>query len=109
MNTGGRRVLPPAGRVHRSTPEVRQHAKKYGGNTGGTPGAYIATASPGHLNDLAAKVEKARNIRGTKVIIVLIPCLPGWGADNAAVKTARLAWTQGCFRFVKWRTASTTH
>jgi pyruvate/2-oxoacid:ferredoxin oxidoreductase beta subunit len=59
---------------------------------------YIATASPGHLNDLAAKVEKARGIRGTRVIIVLIPCLPGWGvADNAAVKTARLAVDCGVF------------
>jgi pyruvate ferredoxin oxidoreductase beta subunit/2-oxoisovalerate ferredoxin oxidoreductase beta subunit len=59
---------------------------------------YVATASPGHLNDLAAKVEKAKGIRGTKVIIVLIPCLPGWGvADNAAVKTARLAVDSGVF------------
>jgi pyruvate ferredoxin oxidoreductase beta subunit/2-oxoisovalerate ferredoxin oxidoreductase beta subunit len=59
---------------------------------------YIATASPGHLNDLAAKVEKAKSIRGTKVIIVLIPCLPGWGvADNAAIKTARLAVDCGVF------------
>jgi len=32
------------------------------------------------------------------VIIVLIPCLPGWGvADNAAVKTARLAVDSGVF------------
>lgn len=53
---------------------------------------YIATASPSDLTDMAAKVEKARTIRGMKVIIVLIPCLPGWGvADNAAVTTARLA------------------
>ncbi|KUJ85453.1 hypothetical protein AVO45_00160 [Ruegeria marisrubri] len=59
---------------------------------------YIATASPSHLSDLAAKVEKAKSIRGTKVIIVLIPCLPGWGvADNAAVKTARLAVEAGAF------------
>lgn len=59
---------------------------------------YIATASPSNLNDLAEKVTKAKAIRGTKVIIVLIPCLPGWGvADNSAVQTARLAVESGVF------------
>ncbi|MCV0427987.1 MAG: pyruvate ferredoxin oxidoreductase [Roseibium sp.] len=59
---------------------------------------YIATTSPSHLSDMAAKIEKAKAIRGTKVIIVLIPCLPGWGvADNAAVKTARLGVESGVF------------
>jgi pyruvate ferredoxin oxidoreductase beta subunit/2-oxoisovalerate ferredoxin oxidoreductase beta subunit len=100
MNTGGQKSS--------STP--------LGASTGSTPGGkttrkknmveilaahrvpYIATASPGHLNDLAAKVERAKGIRGTRVIIVLIPCLPGWGvADNAAVKTARLAVDCGVF------------
>lgn len=59
---------------------------------------YLATASPSDLNDLAAKVAKAKTIRGTKVIIVLIPCLPGWGvADDSAVKTARHAVDAGVF------------
>jgi pyruvate/2-oxoacid:ferredoxin oxidoreductase beta subunit len=63
---------------------------------------YIATASPSHLNDLAAKVEKAKNIRGTKVIIVLIPCLPGWGlADDSAVGTARMAVDSGVFPLIE--------
>lgn len=47
---------------------------------------------------MAARITKAKAIRGTKVIIVLIPCLPGWGvADNAAVRTARLAVETGVF------------
>jgi len=59
---------------------------------------YIATASPSHLPDLAAKVEKAKAIRGMKVIIVVIPCLPGWGvADNAIAKVSRLAVESGVF------------
>ena len=59
---------------------------------------YIATASPSHLADLAAKVKKAKAIRGMKVLIVVIPCLPGWGvADNAAVKVSRLAVETGVF------------
>lgn len=63
---------------------------------------YIATASPSHPADLAAKVNKARAIRGTKVIVILIPCLPGWGvADDAAVKTARLAVESGVFPLIE--------
>lgn len=63
---------------------------------------YIATVSPSHLNDMKAKVKKAKGLRGMKVIIVLIPCLPGWGvADNAAVKTARLAVESGVFPLIE--------
>lgn len=63
---------------------------------------YIATASPSHLNDMAAKVERARGMRGTRVIIVLIPCLPGWGLpDDAAVATARLAVETGVFPLIE--------
>ncbi|MCP5088711.1 MAG: pyruvate synthase subunit beta [Rhodobacteraceae bacterium] len=63
---------------------------------------YIATTSPSHLSDMAAKVKKAKSIRGTKVIFVLIPCLPGWGvAENAAVKTARLGVEAGVFPLIE--------
>jgi pyruvate/2-oxoacid:ferredoxin oxidoreductase beta subunit len=59
---------------------------------------YVATASPHDIPDLIAKVAKAKEIRGTKLISVLIPCLPGWGlAENVAVKTARLAALSGMF------------
>jgi len=63
---------------------------------------YIATTSPGHINDMVQKVEKAKSIRGMKVIIVLIPCLAGWGvADDAAVKTSRLAVDSGVFPLIE--------
>lgn len=63
---------------------------------------YIATTSPGHINDMVRKVEKAKAIRGTKVIIVLIPCLAGWGvADDAAIKTSRLAVDSGVFPLIE--------
>lgn len=59
---------------------------------------YIATVSPSHLSDMAEKITKAKSIKGMKVIIVLIPCLPGWGlADDAAVVTARLGVETGVF------------
>ena len=39
---------------------------------------YAATASAGFLDDLKAKVEKAKQIRGTCFIHVFSPCNTGW-------------------------------
>jgi pyruvate/2-oxoacid:ferredoxin oxidoreductase beta subunit len=100
MNTGGQKSSStPRNAVTGSTPTGKATRKK---NMVEILAAhripYIATASPSHLNDLAAKVEKAKGIRGTKVIFVLIPCLPGWGvADDGAVGTARMAVQSGTF------------
>jgi len=100
MNTGGQKSSStPLNAATGSTPAGKTTRKK---NMIDIMAAhripYIATASPSHLNDLAAKVKKAKDIRGTKIIIVLIPCLPGWGvADDAAVKTARAAVQSGLF------------
>ena len=58
----------------------------------------MATASAAHADDFSRKVKKAKSIRGTKVIIVLIPCLPGWGvAENSGIKVTRLAVDAGVF------------
>ncbi len=59
---------------------------------------YAATASVGHLDDLIAKVEKAKRLRGTRIITLLIPCLDGWGLpDNAGLTAARYAVECGAF------------
>ncbi len=42
---------------------------------------YAATASVGYLNDFIRKVERARDIRGTRYIHVMAPCPTGWGCD----------------------------
>ncbi len=100
MNTGGQKSSStPLNAVTGSTPAGKTTKKK---NLIEILAAHripmIATTSPSDLSDLAAKVEKAKGIRGTKVIIVLIPCLPGWGvADDAAVQTARLGVETGVF------------
>jgi pyruvate ferredoxin oxidoreductase beta subunit/2-oxoisovalerate ferredoxin oxidoreductase beta subunit len=53
---------------------------------------YVATASASHLDDLRRKVEKAKRLRGTRFITVLVPCIDGWGlADDAGLKAARHA------------------
>ena len=59
---------------------------------------YTASASPGHLEDMVRKIEKAMKIRGTRVISINIPCLPGWGiGDDMAVTITRLAVETGMF------------
>ncbi len=94
MNTGGQKSSStPLNAITGSTPAGKITRKK---NLIEILAAhripYIATASPSDLNDMTAKVNKAMGIRGTRVIVILIPCLPGWGlADDSAVKTARRA------------------
>ena len=59
---------------------------------------YVATASASHLSDLVRKVTKAKAIRGTRLITVLIPCLDGWGiADDSGLEAARRAVESGAF------------
>lgn len=59
---------------------------------------YVATASAGHLPDLIRKVEKAKSIRGTRILTLLIPCLDGWGLpDDAGLTAARYAVECGAF------------
>ncbi len=100
MNTGGQKSSStPEKAITGSTPAGKTSRKK---NVLDILAAhripYIATASPSHLNDMAAKVEKAKSIRGTKVIVILVPCLPGWGiADDAMVRTSRLAVESAVF------------
>jgi pyruvate ferredoxin oxidoreductase beta subunit len=53
---------------------------------------YIATASVAHPKDLMEKVEKAKNIKGCKVIHVLAPCPTGWGyAPELTVEIGKMA------------------
>jgi pyruvate ferredoxin oxidoreductase beta subunit/2-oxoisovalerate ferredoxin oxidoreductase beta subunit len=59
---------------------------------------YVATASVGHLPDLLRKIEKAKGMRGTRIITLIIPCMDGWGvADDAGLTTARYAVESGVF------------
>ncbi len=59
---------------------------------------YVATANVAFLPDLLAKVKKAKSIRGTRIITLLIPCLDGWGVpDDAGLTAARHAVECGAF------------
>ncbi len=51
---------------------------------------YAATASIGNIPDFINKVEKAKNIRGTKFIHIISPCPTGWGiATDQTVMIAK--------------------
>jgi len=59
---------------------------------------YAATACVGYLPDLMRKVDKAKRIRGTRIISLLIPCLDGWGLpDDGGLQAARYAVESGVF------------
>jgi pyruvate/2-oxoacid:ferredoxin oxidoreductase beta subunit len=53
---------------------------------------YAATASIGYPRDLMEKVEKAKQIKGTKFIHVLAPCPTGWRmSEDVTVRAAILS------------------
>jgi pyruvate/2-oxoacid:ferredoxin oxidoreductase beta subunit len=59
---------------------------------------YAATACAGYLADRMRKVEKAKSIRGTRILSLLIPCLDGWGLpDDGGLQAARYAVESGVF------------
>lgn len=100
MNTGGQKSSStPFQAVTGSTPAGKLSPKKDLVEILASHNIpYVATASAAYADDFTYKVEKAKQIRGTKVLIVLIPCLAGWGvADNAGIKVSRLAVESGAF------------
>ena len=59
---------------------------------------YAATATAGYLPDLVRKVEKAKALRGMRLLILLVPCLDGWGVpEHQGIAVARLAVESGAF------------
>ncbi len=98
MNTGGQKSSStPLMAVTGSTPQGKSSRKK---NMIEILAAhdipYVATTSPSNINDMVAKVNKAKEIRGFKFISVLIPCIAGWGlSDDAGIRLARLAVESG--------------
>ena len=53
---------------------------------------YAATATPAYPEDLMAKVQRAKETRGTRFLHLLAPCPPGWKtADDETIELARMA------------------
>jgi pyruvate ferredoxin oxidoreductase beta subunit len=89
MNTGIQRssgtpkyantTTSPAGS---SVPGKREWKKNIAWVAAAHGAPYVATASIGFPEDLKAKVEKAKSIRGPKLIHVFTSCPVGWGTDS---------------------------
>lgn len=53
---------------------------------------YVATANVGYAEDLIKKVEKAKDIVGTKYIQIFAPCPAGWRSDpSKTIEICKLA------------------
>jgi pyruvate ferredoxin oxidoreductase beta subunit len=58
--------------------------------------AYVATIIAAEPVDLARKVEKAKRMKGPRLLIALAPCPPGWGFDpKDTIEVGRLAVRTG--------------
>ena len=58
--------------------------------------AYVATVIGSEPLDLARKIEKAKGLKGPRLIIALSPCPPGWDYDpEESVEIGRLAVKTG--------------
>lgn len=58
--------------------------------------AYVATVIAAEPVDLARKIEKAKQMRGPRLLLALAPCPPGWGFDpKDAIEIGRLAVRTG--------------
>lgn len=64
---------------------------------------YVATASVAYPKDFMKKVERAKQIKGCKVIHVSAPCPTGWGYNPAlTVKIARKAVEAGLWYLAEY-------
>jgi pyruvate ferredoxin oxidoreductase beta subunit len=72
--------------------------------------AYVATAIGSEPLDLARKIEKARSLKGPRLIIALSPCPTGWDFDpQETVEIGRLAVKTGIWPLKEYVGGKVTH
>ncbi len=72
--------------------------------------AYVATVIGSEPLDLARKIEKARALRGPRLVIALSPCPTGWGFDpKDAAAVGRLAVRTGVWPLKEYADGVVTH
>ena len=65
--------------------------------------AYVATAIGAEALDLARKVEKAKRLRGPRLLLVLAPCPTGWDFEPGQMaEVGRLAVATGVWPLREW-------
>ena len=64
---------------------------------------YAATASVANLSDLRKKVQKAKEVKGCRVLHIMSPCPTGWGYKmNKTVEVAREAIESGAWVLLEY-------
>ena len=72
--------------------------------------AYAATIIASEPLDLARKIEKARAMRGPRMILALAPCPTGWGYDSKlSIEIARLAVKTGIWPLKEYIDGAVSH
>lgn len=72
--------------------------------------AYVATVIGAEPLDLAKKIEKAKALKGPRLILALAPCPPGWGFDpREAVEIGRLAVRTGVWPLKEYVDGKVVH
>lgn len=72
--------------------------------------AYLATVIGSEPLDLAKKIEKAKSIRGPKLIIAFSPCPTGWNYDpEETVKVGQLAVKSGIWPLKEYINGEVIH
>ena len=72
--------------------------------------SYVATVIGSEPLDLARKIEKARNLKGPRLIIALSPCPTGWDFDPMeSGEIGRLAVKTGIWPLKEYENGQVTH
>ena len=72
--------------------------------------AYVATVIGAEPLDLARKIEKAKSLKGPRLVLALAPCPPGWGFDpKESVEIGRLAVRTGVWPLKEYVDGVVTH
>jgi pyruvate ferredoxin oxidoreductase beta subunit len=72
--------------------------------------AYVATVIGSEPLDLARKIEKARQLKGSRLVIALAPCPPGWDYDpRDSADIGKLAVTTGVWPLKEYIDGQVVH
>ncbi|WP_126452832.1 thiamine pyrophosphate-dependent enzyme [Sulfuriflexus mobilis] len=72
--------------------------------------AYVATVIGSEPLDLARKIEKAKSMKGPRMIIALAPCPPGWDYDpKDSVEIGKLAVKSGVWPLKEYVDGEVVH
>jgi pyruvate ferredoxin oxidoreductase beta subunit len=71
---------------------------------------YVATAIAAEPLDLARKVEKAKRLRGPRLLLALAPCPTGWGFEpSQSTEIGRLAVRTGVWPLKQYVEGEVVH